>query len=71
MFNRARSVLTAVGLAAVAMSASGQTQAPPDRAKILDAMKRATSFMVDKVSTNGGSTYTSISGATSIPDLPS
>jgi PelA/Pel-15E family pectate lyase len=58
MSNRARSFLIAALLVTAAMSVSGQAQATPDRAKILDAMKRATSFMVDKVSTNGGYVWT-------------
>ena len=35
-------------------AASAQQQRAPERQQVLDTMKRATAFMVDKVSTNGG-----------------
>ena len=51
MSNPARNA--AVAALAVFISASSAI-AQPDRATILDTMKRATTFMVDKVGTNGG-----------------
>jgi PelA/Pel-15E family pectate lyase len=58
MCNRARRrrpvsrILLAFGILGVVMvPARGAT---PDRARVLDAMKRATVFMVERVSTNGG-----------------
>jgi hypothetical protein len=41
-------------LAVFVAVAAAQTGTAPGRPQILDAMKRATTFMVDKVSTNGG-----------------
>jgi PelA/Pel-15E family pectate lyase len=60
MCSPARNAITAVALAvsALAVAASGQTPAAPGRARILDTMKRATVFMVDRVSTNGGFVWT-------------
>jgi PelA/Pel-15E family pectate lyase len=52
------SLAAAVACAAIAIAQSGVPgRAPgesPDRARVLDAMKRATVFMVEKVSTRGG-----------------
>lgn len=55
MLSPARSSLVASAcLAALATAAVAQPARPPGRPQILDAMKRATTFMVDKVSTEGG-----------------
>ena len=62
MSNRERKVrAVVVVLALFAQTAFAQqsparvsSAAPPSRAQILETMKRATSFMVEKVSTNGG-----------------
>src|SRR5262245_29486932 len=58
MFNRARSLFVSAAIFALGLSATGQTPAVPDRTKVLEVMKRATSFMVDKVSSNGGYVWT-------------
>jgi PelA/Pel-15E family pectate lyase len=55
----ARVGLVVAGLAATisllpASEAAAQAAPPPDRQQILDTMKRATRFMVEKVSTRGG-----------------
>ena len=47
-------VLAATLVAAAAGLAGGQPQAHASRQQILDAMKRATAFMVERVSTEGG-----------------
>ena len=47
-------VVPAAVLAALLLGPSAATAQGPTRAQILDAMKRATTFMVEKVSTNGG-----------------
>jgi PelA/Pel-15E family pectate lyase len=55
MFSLARKRLWPVAFASVATSAIAQQSArPPDRAVVLETMKRATTAMVEKVSTNGG-----------------
>ncbi len=62
MSNRERSVrVVALALALFTQTASAQqpparvsSAASPSRAQILETMKRATAFMVEKVSTNGG-----------------
>ena len=41
-------------LAGAAAAQTGPARTPPDRQLVLDAMKRATSFMVETVSTRGG-----------------
>lgn len=51
MSNRARNLIAASLLLCGTVSASAQTAQRP---QILDAMKRATTFMVEKVSTKGG-----------------
>jgi PelA/Pel-15E family pectate lyase len=53
MFNRVRSLalLVACGAGTIALAAPA---AAPDKKTVLDTMKRATVFMVEKVSTNGG-----------------
>lgn len=53
-----RSFVVGVGGLAWAAFARQPTVSPADRATILDTMKRATMFMVDKVSTNGGYVWT-------------
>jgi PelA/Pel-15E family pectate lyase len=64
MFNQARRlqriVLVAALVAALAAVApvGAQSSAPPTRTQTLDAMKRATTFMVERVSTNGGYVWT-------------
>jgi len=60
MFNRARSAgVAAIAAAVLTASITAQQAAkPPDRAAILDTMKHATAFMMDKVSTNGGFVWT-------------
>src|SRR3989339_1441336 len=40
--------------AALVLGPSAAPAQEPTRAQVLDAMKRATTFMVEKVSTNGG-----------------
>ncbi|HEX8031578.1 MAG TPA: pectate lyase, partial [Vicinamibacterales bacterium] len=57
MFNRVRSLRLLVVAALVAGAATmprAQAPAQPDRAQVLAAMKRASVFMVDKVSYKGG-----------------
>lgn len=57
MFNLARKVVWTAGVVALATALTHAFQtgaAAPDREQVLAAMKRATTFMVDKVSTNGG-----------------
>lgn len=55
MFNRARdATLAAVVLAGAATIAPAHPAASPAQDRILEAMKRATRFMVEEVSTNGG-----------------
>lgn len=54
MSSRARSLAVALALAAGAVAGTVNAGQPADRRQILHAMKRATVFMVDKVSTNGG-----------------
>jgi PelA/Pel-15E family pectate lyase len=60
MSNRERSVRALVVALAVCAQAAFAEQPParaasaPSRAQILDTMKRATTFMVEKLSTNGG-----------------
>ena len=57
---RTRTSLGGVLAATIAAAAFGPVglwaagAAPPDRAQVVEAMKRATVFMVEKVSTNGG-----------------
>ncbi len=54
-----RRILATAAMAAGAFAATAQQQGTaPDRQHMLDAMKRATAFMVDKVSTNGGYVWT-------------
>lgn len=57
MFNRVRRSLVLAGLAIAASAAAAQDGAPT-RQQALDTMKRATMFMVEKVSTNGGYVWT-------------
>lgn len=59
MFNQGRNRLRAAGsvclaLVLLAIQGAALAQAQPDRAAILAAMKRATTFMVDKVAYKGG-----------------
>jgi PelA/Pel-15E family pectate lyase len=55
MFNRVHNAaLVAAVLACAAAIPIAQPAASPTREQILDAMKRATRFMVEEVSTNGG-----------------
>lgn len=59
MFSQGRNSATIGALTAVAMLASGatgraQSTPPVDRATVLETMKRATTFLVERVSTNGG-----------------
>jgi PelA/Pel-15E family pectate lyase len=51
---RVRVILTFALLAAAAVLVQAAGTSTPDRAGVLDTMKRATAFMVEKVSTNGG-----------------
>lgn len=52
MFSPVRSLIGALVLGVA--TAAAQSAPPPDRTAILDTMKRATVFMVETVSTNGG-----------------
>jgi PelA/Pel-15E family pectate lyase len=54
MSSLARNVALVSGCALLTAALAAQKPAAPDRQAILDTMKRATTFMVDKVSTNGG-----------------
>ena len=55
MFNPVRSLALVGVCVAIAVPAPAQRAATaPDRQQVLDTMKRATVFMVEKVSTNGG-----------------
>lgn len=54
MSSRARSLAVALAFAIGAAAGSVDSRQPDDRQLILDAMKRATVFMMDKVSANGG-----------------
>ena len=54
MSNRVRRLGVAAALLAGAVAESVDAAQAVDRKQVLDAMKRATVFMVDKVSTNGG-----------------
>ena len=61
MSSLARSAVLAVALLACTASATatvGQPAASPPANQILDVMKRATRFMVEEVSTNGGYVWT-------------
>jgi hypothetical protein len=54
MSSRARRLAAAAAVLAGAVAGTMDARQPIDRQRILDAMKRATVFMVEKVSTNGG-----------------
>src|SRR6185295_16161662 len=55
MSSPARHTRLVAALALMATSVAAQQGAkPPDRQRLLDTMKAATTFMVEKVSTNGG-----------------
>jgi PelA/Pel-15E family pectate lyase len=58
MFSPARNLLLACMAAVHAVGVVAQTPATVDRAKVLETMKRATTFMVETVSTNGGYVWT-------------
>jgi PelA/Pel-15E family pectate lyase len=47
-------ILALAGVSLATVAAAADQPESPERARILDAMKRATRFMVEKVSTNGG-----------------
>jgi PelA/Pel-15E family pectate lyase len=58
MSSLVRSVVLAGAIAVQAIGVSAQGAAPVDRGAVLDTMKKATTFMVEKVSTNGGYVWT-------------
>ena len=53
MFNRERSAILIAAVAIVALTAWPRAQSP-DRAQVMATMKKATSFMIDKVAYKGG-----------------
>jgi PelA/Pel-15E family pectate lyase len=58
MCSQGRSLLLIAGLVAQATAMSAQPASRAETTKILETMKRATTFMVDTVSTNGGYVWT-------------
>jgi hypothetical protein len=59
MSNQARSARLLAALAfTIAPVIASPRAAAPDRARIVDTMKRATTFMVEKVGTKGGYVWT-------------
>lgn len=54
MSSRVRRSLAAAAMLAGALGGTLAGRQTPDRTKLLETMKRATTFMVEKVSTNGG-----------------